>query len=105
MTSTVIVAGARTPIGKLSGALRDLTAMDLGGIAIAGALEKAGVSGDQVDYVIMGHVLQAGQGQMTARQAAVKGGISMNIPALTINKVCLSGLDAIALADQLIRAG
>ncbi len=105
MTSTVIVAGARTPIGKLSGALRDLTAMDLGGIAIAGALEKAGVSGDQVDYVIMGHVLQAGQGQMTARQAAVKGGISMNVPALTINKVCLSGLDAIALADQLIRAG
>ncbi len=105
MTSTVIVAGARTPIGKLSGALKDLTAMDLGGIAIAGALEKAGVSGDQVDYVIMGHVLQAGQGQMTARQAAVKGGLSMNVPALTINKVCLSGLNAIALADQLIRAG
>ena len=105
MTSTVIVAGARTPIGKLSGALKDFTAMDLGGIAIAGALEKAGVSGDQVDYVIMGHVLQAGQGQMTARQAAVKGGLSMNVPALTINKVCLSGLDAIALADQLIRAG
>ena len=105
MTSSVIVAGARTPIGKLSGALKDFTAMDLGGIAIAGALEKAGVSGDQVDYVIMGHVLQAGQGQMTARQAAVKGGLSMNVPALTINKVCLSGLDAIALADQLIRAG
>ncbi len=105
MTSSVIVAGARTPIGKLSGALKDFTAMDLGGIAIAGALDKAGVSGDQVDYVIMGHVLQAGQGQMTARQAAVKGGISMNVPALTINKVCLSGLDAIALADQLIRAG
>ena len=105
MTTTVIVAGARTPIGKLSGALKDLTAMDLGGIAIKGALDKAGVSGDQVDYVIMGHVLQAGQGQMTARQAAVKGGIPMNVPALTINKVCLSGLDAIALADQLIRAG
>jgi acetyl-CoA C-acetyltransferase len=104
MTS-VIVAGARTPIGKLSGALKDFTAMDLGGIAIKGALEKAGVSGDQVDYVIMGHVLQAGQGQITARQAAVKGGIPMNVPALTINKVCLSGLDAIALADQLIRAG
>ncbi len=104
MTS-VIVAGARTPIGKLSGVFKDLTAMDLGGIAIKGALEKAGVAGDQVDYVIMGHVLQAGQGQITARQAAVKGGIPMNVPALTINKVCLSGLDAIALADQLIRAG
>src|SRR3954447_233951 len=104
MTS-VIVAGARTPIGKLSGALKDFTAMDLGGIAIKGALERAGVSGDQVDYVIMGHVLQAGQGQITARQAAAKGGIPMNVPALTINKVCLSGLDAIALADQLIRAG
>jgi acetyl-CoA C-acetyltransferase len=104
MTS-VIVAGARTPIGKLSGALKDFTAMDLGGVAIKGALDKAGVSGDQVDYVIMGHVLQAGQGQITARQAAVKGGIPMNVPALTINKVCLSGLDAIALADQLIRAG
>jgi acetyl-CoA C-acetyltransferase len=104
MTS-VIVAGARTPIGKLSGALKDFTAMDLGGVAIKGALDKAGVTGDQVDYVIMGHVLQAGQGQITARQAAVKGGIPMNVPALTINKVCLSGLDAIALADQLIRAG
>jgi acetyl-CoA C-acetyltransferase len=103
--TTVIVAGARTPIGKLSGALKDFTAMDLGGIAIKGALEKAGIAGDQVDYVIMGHVLQAGQGQMTARQAAVKGGIPMSVPSLTINKVCLSGLDAIALADQLIRAG
>jgi len=102
---SVIVAGARTPIGKLSGALKDFTAMDLGGIAIKAALERSGVTGDQVDYVIMGHVLQAGQGQITARQAAVKGGIPMNVPALTINKVCLSGLDAIALADQLIRAG
>jgi acetyl-CoA C-acetyltransferase len=102
---SVIVAGARTPIGKMSGALKDFTAMDLGGIAIKAALERSGVSGDQVDYVIMGHVLQAGQGQITARQAAVKGGIPMNVPALTINKVCLSGLDAIALADQLIRAG
>jgi len=102
---TVLVAGARTPIGKLSGALKGFTAMDLGGIAIEAALERAGVSGDQVDYVIMGHVLQAGQGQMTARQAAIKGGIPMTVPALTINKVCLSGLDAIALADQLIRAG
>ncbi|MDX6199856.1 MAG: acetyl-CoA C-acetyltransferase [Actinomycetota bacterium] len=102
---SVIVAGARTPIGKLSGALKDFTAMDLGGIAIKAALERSGVSGDQVDYVIMGHVLQAGQGQITARQAAVKAGIPMTVPALTINKVCLSGLDAIALADQLIRAG
>jgi acetyl-CoA C-acetyltransferase len=102
---SVIVAGARTPIGKMSGALKDFTAMDLGGIAIKAALERSGVTGDQVDYVIMGHVLQAGQGQITARQAAVKGGIPMTVPALTINKVCLSGLDAIALADQLIRAG
>jgi acetyl-CoA C-acetyltransferase len=102
---SVIVSGARTPIGKLSGALKGFTAMDLGGIAIEAALSRAGISGDQVDYVIMGHVLQAGQGQMTARQAAVKGGIPMTVPALTINKVCLSGLDAIALADQLIRAG
>ena len=102
---TVLVAGARTPIGKLSGALKGFTAMDLGGIAIEAALERAGISGDQVDYVIMGHVLQAGQGQMTARQAAIKGGIPMTVPSLTINKVCLSGLDAIALADQLIRAG
>jgi acetyl-CoA C-acetyltransferase len=105
MAGSVIVSGARTPIGKLAGALRDFTAMDLGGIAIAAALDRSGVAGDQVDYVIMGHVLQAGQGQLTARQAAVKGGIPMDVPALTINKVCLSGLDAIALADQLIRAG
>ena len=105
MARSVIVAGARTPIGKLSGAFKDLSAMDLGGIAIAGALERAGISGDQVDYVIMGQVLGAGQGQITARQAAVKGGIPMSVPALTINKVCLSGLDAVALADQLIRAG
>ncbi len=105
MARSVIVSGARTPIGKLSGALKDFTAMQLGGIAIEAALERAGVAGDQVDYVIMGHVLQAGQGQITARQAAVAGGIPMTVPALTINKVCLSGLDAIALADQLVRAG
>ena len=79
--------------------------MDLGGFAIAGALERAGVTGDQVDKVIMGHVIQAGQGQITARQAAVKGGIPMTVPALTVNSVCLSGLEAIALADQAIRAG
>jgi acetyl-CoA C-acetyltransferase len=102
---SVLVSGARTPIGKLSGALKGFTAMDLGGIAIEAALSRAGISGDQVDYVIMGHVLQAGQGQITARQAALKGGIPMTVPALTVNKVCLSGLNAIALADQLIRAG
>jgi acetyl-CoA C-acetyltransferase len=105
MTQSVIVAGARTPIGRLLGGLKTLSGSDLGGLAIKGALEKAGVSGDQVDYVIMGQVLQAGAGQIPARQAAHKGGIPLNVPALTINKVCLSGLNAIALADQLIRAG
>ncbi|MCW2779302.1 MAG: acetyl-CoA C-acetyltransferase, partial [Frankiales bacterium] len=105
MTTSVIVAGARTPIGKLAGALKGFTAMDLGGFAIAGALEKAGITGDQVDKVIMGHVIQAGQGQITARQAAVKGGIPMTVPSVTVNSVCLSGLEAIALADQAIRAG
>jgi len=102
---SVIVAGARTPIGRLLGGLKDQSAADLGGVAIKGALEKAGVSGDQVEYVIMGHVIQAGAGQITARQAAVKAGVPMSIPAITINKVCLSGINAIALADQLIRAG
>jgi len=105
MSESVIIAGVRTPVGRLSGGLKDLSAADLGGVAIEGALAKAGISGDQVDYVIMGHVLQAGTGQITARQAAVKGGIPMNVPAITINKVCLSGINAIAMADQLIRAG
>jgi acetyl-CoA C-acetyltransferase len=105
MSGSVIVAGARTPIGRLLGGLKDQSAADLGGVAIKGALEKAGVSGDQVEYVIMGQVIQAGAGQITARQAAHKGGIPMNVPSLTINKVCLSGINAIALADQLIRAG
>jgi acetyl-CoA C-acetyltransferase len=105
MPGSVIVSGARTPIGKLLGALKDFQAVDLGGFAIKAALERAGIRGDQVDYVIMGQVLQAGAGQITARQAAVKGGIPMDVPALTVNKVCLSGLDAIALADQLIGAG
>jgi acetyl-CoA C-acetyltransferase len=105
MSGSIIAGGARTPIGKLSGALKGFPAVELGGIAIKAALEKAGVTGDQVDYVIMGHVLQAGAGQITARQAAVRGGVPMNVPALTVNKVCLSGLDAIALADQLIGAG
>jgi len=104
-TGSVIVAGARTPIGRLLGGLKDQSAADLGGVAIAGALEKAGVAGDQVDYVIMGHVIQAGGGQITARQAAVKGGIPMTVPSITINKVCLSGINAIAMADQMIRAG
>lgn len=102
---SVIVDGARTPMGRLLGALSDLSAADLGGAAIKGALARAGVSGGQVGYVIMGHVIQAGCGQITARQAAVKGGIPMSVPALTINKVCLSGLNAVALADQLIRSG
>ena len=105
MAEAVIVAGARTPIGKLSGALGGFTAMDLGGFAIAEALSRAGVSPDQVDYVLMGQVILAGQGQITARQAAVKGGIPMSVPANTINKVCLSGLNTIYLADQMIRAG
>jgi acetyl-CoA C-acetyltransferase len=101
----VIVAGARTPIGKFGGAFRDLRAVDLGGIAIRAALGRAGIEGGDVDYVVMGQVLQAGTGQITARQAAVLGGVPPEVPALTINKVCLSGLNAIALADQMIRAG
>ncbi|MGW5668481.1 acetyl-CoA C-acetyltransferase [Micromonospora sp. NPDC003776] len=103
--ASVIVSGARTPMGRLLGNLKDLPATKLGGIAIKAALERAGVAPDQVQYVIMGQVLQAGAGQIPARQAAVEAGIPMSTPALTINKVCLSGLDAIALADQLIRAG
>ena len=105
MPGSVIVAGARTPIGKLSGAFAGFTAMDLGGVAIAAALERSGLSPDQVDYVFMGQVLQAGQGQITARQAATKGGVSMSVPATTVNKVCLSGLNSIYLADLLIGAG
>jgi len=105
MPGSVIVAGARTPIGKLSGALAGFSAMDLGGFAIRAALERAGVAPDDVDYVFMGQVLQAGQGQITARQAAVKAGIPMTVPATTINKVCLSGLNSIYLADQLIGSG
>ncbi|MEU4317001.1 acetyl-CoA C-acetyltransferase [Nocardia sp. NPDC024068] len=105
MTKSVIVAGARTPVGRLLGGLKGFSGSDLGGFAIAAALEKAGVRGDQVDYVIMGQVLTAGAGQIPARQAAVAGGIPMDVPALTLNKVCLSGINAIAQADQLIRAG
>ncbi|MGC4790844.1 acetyl-CoA C-acetyltransferase [Micromonospora sp. DT178] len=103
--ASVIVSGARTPMGRLLGNLKDLPATKLGGVAIKAALERAGVAPDQVQYVIMGQVLQAGAGQIPARQAAVEAGIPMSVPALTVNKVCLSGLDAIALADQLIRAG
>jgi acetyl-CoA C-acetyltransferase len=105
MPGSVIVGGARTPIGKLAGSLKTFSAMDLGGVAIKAALERAGISGDQVDYVIMGHVIQAGAGQITARQAAVRAGIPMTVPAVTVNKVCLSGLNAIAMADQLIGYG
>jgi len=105
MTTSVIVAGARTPIGKLMGSLKEFSGSDLGAIAIKGALEKANVEPSLVDYVIMGQVLTAGAGQMPARQAAVGAGIGWDVPALTINKMCLSGIDAIALADQLIRAG
>ncbi len=105
MSEPVMVSGARTPVGRLLGSLKDFTATDLGGFAIKAALERAGISGSQVDYVIMGQVLQAGAGQIPSRQAAVKAGIPMTVPSITINKVCLSGLDAIALAAQLIRAG
>jgi acetyl-CoA C-acetyltransferase len=105
VSSSVIVAGARTPVGRLLGSLKDLTGAQLGGVAIKAALERAGVAPEQVQYTIMGQVLTAGAGQIPARQAAVAAGIPMDVPALTINKVCLSGLDAIALADQLIRAG
>jgi len=103
--ASVIVAGARTPIGKFGGAFKDVPAVTLGGSAIKAALERSGVEGKDVDYVIMGQVLQAGAGQITARQAAIEAGIPQEVPAITINKVCLSGLNAIALADQLIRAG
>ncbi len=105
MAGSVILAGARTPIGKLSGAFSGFSATDLGGFAIKAALERAGVSPEQIDYVFMGHVLGAGAGQITARQAAVNGGLAMDVPATTINKVCLSGLNAIYLADQMIQAG
>jgi len=105
VTLSVVVAGARTPIGRFGSALADRSAVDLGAAAIRAALERSGVEPEKVDYVIMGHVLQAGTGQITARQASIAAGIPKETPAITINKVCLSGLNAIALADQLIRAG
>jgi acetyl-CoA C-acetyltransferase len=105
MTTSVIVAGARTPVGKLMGSLKDFSGSDLGAIAISGALENAKVPASLVEYVIMGQILTAGAGQLPARQAAVAAGIGWDVPAITINKMCLSGLNAIALADQLIRVG
>ena len=105
MTSSVIVAGARTPIGKFQGALSSLEAVELGAIAIREALARSGVDPARVDYVLMGHVIQAGTGQITARQAAFAAGVPKEVPAITVNKVCLSGTSAIALADQMIRAG
>ncbi|MBA3574343.1 MAG: acetyl-CoA C-acetyltransferase [Pseudonocardiales bacterium] len=105
MTGSVIVAGARTPMGRLLGSLKDFSGAQLGGFAIKAALERAGVRPEQIQYVIMGQVLTAGAGQIPARQAAVAAGIPMDVPALSVNKVCLSGLNAIAMADQLIRAG
>lgn len=105
MTRSVIVAGARTPIGRFQGGLASFRAVDLGAIAVREALARAGVAADEVEYTIMGHVLQAGQGQITARQAAIAAGIPLEVPAITINKVCLSGTSAIAMADQMVRAG
>src|ERR1700730_11811696 len=105
MRNAVIAGGSRTAVGRLLGSLSQFSAADLGGTVIRSALEGGGVPGERVDYVIMGQVLQAGAGQIPSRQAAVAGGIPMTVPSLTINKVCLSGLDAIALAAQLIRAG
>ncbi|MBM46385.1 MAG: acetyl-CoA C-acyltransferase [Acidimicrobiaceae bacterium] len=105
MPGSVIISGARTPIGRFNGGLANFTGAELGSHAIAAALERSGITGDQVDHVVMGQVLQAGQGQITARQAAVGAGIPMDVPAITINKVCLSGLNAIYLADQMISSG
>ena len=103
--ASVILAGARTPFGKFGGGFKDVPAKTLGAYAIRAALDRSGIRGEDVDYVIMGQVLQAGAGQITARQAAIEAGIPQEVPAITINKVCLSGINAIALADQLIRAG
>ena len=105
MSGSYIVAGARTPIGKMSGALASFSAADLGGFAIKAALERAGVSPEEVEHVIMGQVLTAGQGQVPSRQAASKGGIPMNVPSINVNKVCLSGLNSIYLANQMIMSG
>ncbi|HSO54445.1 MAG TPA: acetyl-CoA C-acetyltransferase [Actinomycetes bacterium] len=105
MTGSVIVAAVRTPVGRFGSALRSCSAVDLGAVAIAEALARAGMPPGEVDYVLMGQVLQAGTGQITARQAAIAAGVPQHVPAITLNKVCLSSLTAVALADQLIRAG
>ena len=105
MSGSVILGYARTPIGKMSGAFAGLSGVDLGAVAIRAALEKAGVAPEAVDYVVMGQVIQAGAGQITSRQAASKAGIPMSVPATTINKVCLSGINALYLADQMINSG
>jgi acetyl-CoA C-acetyltransferase len=105
MTESVIVSGARTPMGRLLGSVAELRAVDLGATAIKAAVERSGITPDQVQYVIMGHVLQAGAGQIPSRQAAVLAGIPLTVPSITVNKVCLSGLDAIALADEAVRVG
>jgi acetyl-CoA C-acetyltransferase len=102
---TVIVGGARTPIGKFGGAFADLKAVDLGALAVRAALERSGLTAEEVEYVVLGQVLQAGAGQITARQAAIQAGVPQHVPAVTVNKVCLSGLNAVAMADQMIRAG
>ena len=102
---SILAAGARTPIGKLSGALASFSAADLGGFAISAALERAGVAPEEVQHVIMGQVLMAGQGQVPSRQAAVNAGIPMNVPSINVNKVCLSGLNSVYLANQMIAAG
>jgi acetyl-CoA C-acetyltransferase len=104
-TRSVIVSGARTPIGRFRGAFADLRAVDLGAVAIRAAAERAGIAGEQIDYAIVGHVLQAGAGQITSLQASIGAGLPKDVPAITINKVCLSGMSAIAIADQMIRAG
>jgi acetyl-CoA C-acetyltransferase len=104
-TRSVIVSGARTPIGKFRGAFADLRAVDLGAVAIRAAVERAGLAGEQIDYALVGHVLQAGAGQITSLQASIGAGLPKDVPAITINKVCLSGMSAIAIADQMIRAG
>jgi acetyl-CoA C-acetyltransferase len=104
-TRSVIVAGARTPTGKFRGAFSGLKAVELGAHAIRAAVERAGIAGEQVDYTIVGHVLQAGAGQITSLQASIGAGLPKEVPAITLNKVCLSGMSAIAMADQMIRAG
>ena len=105
MTRSVIVAAVRTPVGKYGGGLRDHAGVDLGAVVIGEAVRRAGVAPDDVDWVVMGHVIQAGAGQITARQAAIAAGLPQHVPAITINNVCLSSLTAVALADQMIRAG